>query len=318
MNSKSQTKLFLNLNLLENNDLDNFCDIVCLVPFLSDESYRYVVSKMGLHNEGLYTGLYFNGKDYISSAASLEDCDYSVIPFKYNPADDRVARIIQEAKAKNKTVLAFHYDDYEGELETANNVILFRASVGRSTIKKNERVFPAIVADHNFYTEDESNRPARSIGFCGLMYPFRQKFLDQLGLVCPHEYISRKNFFAAELPPKEARHSYYKILNNNKFSFCMRGAGNFSSRLYETLMMNRIPVLINTDTILPLESVIAWNNYIISYPDNDLNKIAANINSKSTWTPPNRLIWQKYFSALGFVRNLKLYIAEKPEKTKTF
>ena len=42
-----------------------------------------------------------------------------------------------------------------------------------------------------------------------------------------------------------------KNLRDNCFNVCMRGAGNFSYRLYETMMMGRIPIIINSDQVFP-------------------------------------------------------------------
>ena len=50
---------------------------------------------------------------------------------------------------------------------------------------------------------------------------------------------------------------FYDNMKNNPYTFCMRGGGNFSVRLYETLAMGRIPVLIDTDSRLPLP----WKNW---------------------------------------------------------
>jgi hypothetical protein len=60
---------------------------------------------------------------------------------------------------------------------------------------------------------------------------------------------------------------------NNLYTFCLRGTGNFSVRFYETLAMGRIPVLINTDCKLPLESVINWNKHALIVDENDVNRL---------------------------------------------
>jgi len=43
----------------------------------------------------------------------------------------------------------------------------------------------------------------------------------------------------------------------------MRGMGNFSVRFYETLAVGRIPVLLNTDCLLPLDKIINWEKHCI-------------------------------------------------------
>ena len=48
--------------------------------------------------------------------------------------------------------------------------------------------------------------------------------------------------------------------NKSLFTFCYRGAGNFSYRFYETLMMGRIPILVNTDCVFPFEDKVDINS----------------------------------------------------------
>lgn len=56
---------------------------------------------------------------------------------------------------------------------------------------------------------------------------------------------------------------FYQNIERNLFTFCLRGSGNFSVRFYETLMMGRIPVLIDTDVRLPYHNNINWNKHCV-------------------------------------------------------
>ena len=49
---------------------------------------------------------------------------------------------------------------------------------------------------------------------------------------------------------------YYENIKNSDYVLVFKRTGNFSIRLYETLMMGRIPIFINTDCLLP------FNNHI--------------------------------------------------------
>ena len=51
------------------------------------------------------------------------------------------------------------------------------------------------------------------------------------------------------------------------FILCCRGKGNWSIRFYETLCADRIPVLLDTDVVLPKEEVIHWDTVIIKDSD---------------------------------------------------
>jgi hypothetical protein len=53
-----------------------------------------------------------------------------------------------------------------------------------------------------------------------------------------------------------ATRAFFDNIFNNPYTFCLRGAGNFSVRFYETIVMGRIPLLIDIDIRLPIEGVI--------------------------------------------------------------
>ncbi len=56
---------------------------------------------------------------------------------------------------------------------------------------------------------------------------------------------------------------FYTNIESNLYTVCMRGAGNFSVRLYETLLMGRIPVVIYSDMKMPLAAHIDWNARVV-------------------------------------------------------
>jgi len=56
---------------------------------------------------------------------------------------------------------------------------------------------------------------------------------------------------------------FYENIFNNAYTFCIRGVGNFSVRLYETLAVGRIPIILNTDCKLPLSNSIDWSKHCI-------------------------------------------------------
>ncbi|WP_417939647.1 exostosin domain-containing protein [Flavobacterium sp. RS13.1] len=56
---------------------------------------------------------------------------------------------------------------------------------------------------------------------------------------------------------------FFENIQNNLYTFCLRGNGNFSVRFYETLIMGRIPVLVDTDVRLPLADEIDWKSHCL-------------------------------------------------------
>ena len=56
---------------------------------------------------------------------------------------------------------------------------------------------------------------------------------------------------------------FLENIKDNAYTFCLRGAGNFSVRFYETLAMGRIPLVMDTDFRLPIDSLIQWENHCV-------------------------------------------------------
>ena len=298
-------KLHLNLDQFITDDLCGFTEIPFIVPFLSEDTYRLLNEKQNIWNESLYTKMFFNGKGLFEKS-ELETCDYSVLPFKFSTADNRVNSICNDAANYNKTVIGFYNDDNEHPIDTPSNLILFRTSIGKSTKQANERVMPVFVPDHFNGIYDTND----SIGFCGYGYPFRRYALEQIRSLYKTDIIYRDGFFGGGMSKVLSRREYYTNLSNNKYTFCMRGAGNFSYRFYEALSFGRIPILIDTDTLLPLQTKIEWSEHIIVL-DNNINSISQikdKIESANISMIGNRNLWEEYFTPQGFTRNLQYFL----------
>jgi hypothetical protein len=88
------------------------------------------------------------------------------------------------------------------------------------------------------------------------------------------DFIYRDKYRAgavSQLQREKSTEEFFENLNNSPYTFCLRGAGNFSVRFYESLASGRIPVLIDTDVQLPLENQIDWDQHICRIlPNEDL------------------------------------------------
>ena len=112
---------------------------------------------------------------------------------------------------------------------------------------------------------------------------------------------------------------FYENMNLNPYTFCIRGAGNFSVRFYETLAMGRIPVLINTDCKLPLDNSISWNNHACIIDEKDINNMDAlltDFHSKFTdesfevFQENNRELWLNKLQRVSYFKQIhKQFIA---------
>lgn len=71
---------------------------------------------------------------------------------------------------------------------------------------------------------------------------------------------------------KRLKESYLQTLHASKLSLCPYSLNNgiVRYRLYETMAMARIPVLVGNDCILPLEDRIQWNKCIIRIDEKDV------------------------------------------------
>ena len=106
----------------------------------------------------------------------------------------------------------------------------------------------------------------------------------------------------------------YNNIHNNLFTFCYRGGGNFSYRFYETLMMGRIPLLINTHCIFPFPDKINIHSIalVINEDELDFNNLTTiiqnyynnNLHNLLNIQQNNRYIWETYLSPHGFLNNI--------------
>ena len=106
---------------------------------------------------------------------------------------------------------------------------------------------------------------------------------------------------------------YYNNIKDSDYVLCIRGNGNFSIRFYETLMMGRIPVFINTDCILPFEKQINWKNHVVWVEWEEINRINEiifefhkNIHPKKfkELQNKNRKLWKNKLQPKFMIKNL--------------
>lgn len=79
-------------------------------------------------------------------------------------------------------------------------------------------------------------------------------------------FIIRSKYRAGATTPEEKHTTsleFYQNMVESDYVVCVRGGGNFSVRLYETLAMGRIPVFVDTDCLLPFEDKINWRKHVV-------------------------------------------------------
>ena len=112
---------------------------------------------------------------------------------------------------------------------------------------------------------------------------FRKKamgFLEKSPLV--ETSFLKRDFFSVnkhtiKLPREILRSQYIENMTHSDFVLAPKGDGNFSIRFYEALALGRIPVLVDTQSILPCEDEIPYNEYIVRVPHQKIPFIGAYI-----------------------------------------
>lgn len=88
-------------------------------------------------------------------------------------------------------------------------------------------------------------------------------------------FIRRSRYRGSPDPAERRRMTYdfYENIDGTDYTVCMRGGGNFSVRLYETLAMGRIPLFIDTDCRLPFDDELDWRSIVVWVDESDIDSI---------------------------------------------
>ena len=166
---------------------------------------------------------------------------------------------------KGKPLVVCLLCDYDGRLKLPPNVFLLRTSLQRKLRHPREYVLPYLFEsfDGPFEPAPLSDKP--TVGFCGLSNAWRQPLLDAFAASpdVQTDFIIRHQFWGGKPFDEALMVEFRNNLRNNAYTIASRGAGNFSMRFYQALSVGRIPVLLDTDMVLPFEEKIDWNRYII-------------------------------------------------------
>lgn len=130
------------------------------------------------------------------------------------------------------------------------------------------------------------------------------------------DFILRKKYRAGATTEEEKQRTteaFFKNIESNLYTFCIRGHGNFSVRLYEVLAMGRIPVVVDTDCRYPLESMIDWKEHALIVPEENVAELPERLksfhNSKSeaalkSLQEDNRALWKSKLDRIGYFKSL--------------
>ena len=272
----------------------------------------------------------------------------------------RAQRFCSDAAERGlETVVLLNSDD-DTHLHLPHSHV-FRTSLCARTRLPNEWALPAWHDDLGRRLGSLTWRPKRPtpiVGFCGrvaaeapllsrrlrrlgrrLGAPFglnfdrtdglhvRREAMDALDASSNVEtsFILRDIYFGtgstAPADRERIRREYVHNLVESDYTLCVRGYGNFSVRFYETMSVGRIPVLIDTDCVLPYDFLHDYRELCVIVPEHDLSRAAEYVRafhdrlddvSFRRLQRRVRDFWEQNLSPPGFFRNLPSHWAEPP------
>jgi hypothetical protein len=293
---------FLNLHKITIEKLTDWHSTFSLIPFIKTKTYSEL-KKTNLNDliyENIFHPLFLNGKNF--NHVCVEDpaqADVFINPLKFNIED--IYPYLDLSKKLNIKIIGFLFDDDATPLNLPDNVIVYRSSLLKSLKHQNERILPYIAPDQKYC----NILPEKAVGFCGRTQHGRLELLNDIKQSgCKTSFLIRDSYWNhwADNDTKlvDSRREFNKNLTDNMFHFCYRGHGNFSYRFYEILSFGRVPVLIDSDNLLPFENFIKWKDYIILLKKGDINKLPSIIESQTFDLDKIRKLWEDYFSPLGY------------------
>lgn len=243
-----------------------------------------------------------------SSAFVLTGADESDIIIHNEPIQDKgrcnrlLKNISRQYMPYGKKVAVFIIDDYERRYCQFDNLILLRTSMRASKQRSNEILLPYIWESptHALPVCEKGDKPA--VAFCGLLSKHRAKIirLFEKSPLVHCDFIKRTQFWGGQPHASSLISEFYGNMLKSQFVICNRGRGNFSIRFYQTLASGRIPVLVDTDMVLPFAEFINWNDLIV-FEKNEkkcLEKVVAFFNQNDIAGAQKRCsqVHEKFFS----------------------
>ena len=236
---------------------------------------------------------------------ALRDAD--VVLCAHDPVTQRqAARHVASLAADSGKPLFMHTDSDDVRPSAPVDGLLWRSSAFRSRLRSHERIATGCVPDlrEERTSEDPEFLPWQrtpTLGFIGhVASGFRSLGYLRRGWQHFHGFRLRERALGAlersslvetdflrrsrNLGPPMAgvdgdtairamRREYVRSVFSNQYSLCMRGAGNWSYRLFESLSAGRIPLLVDTDCALPLEDEVPWESHLCRVPIGQLASI---------------------------------------------
>ena len=208
-----------------------------------------------------------------------------------------LAACVEAARRRGLPIVGVAYGDADGAIDFP--AAFFRPSVYRSARRSSEVAMPAYVEDVGRAGVDARPFPAGKpcLGFVGraalggpvdrLRYAARswlranprrdgRYYRRALLAAAAHDpslallAVTRQAYSghrdSVELDPETARREYLANLAAADFALAPRGDGNYSLRFYEALSLGRVPVVPDTEIVLPLDGIVDYSRFAVVLP----------------------------------------------------
>lgn len=124
---------------------------------------------------------------------------------------------------------------------------------------------------------------------------------------------------------EQARNEFITNIQHSDFVLAPRGEANISTRFYETLALGRIPVLVDTEVVLPLEKIIDYEKFVVRVPHTELSRIGDYIMrwystlSEEEWAARQRLARETFEKYLRYDHFFNFVLPRlRTERPETF
>ncbi len=192
-------------------------------------------------------------------------------------------------------------------------VIGFCGQTNSSTYNAIKETIRTVFRNLKFYCKLSNELPQKIQSTSKL----RSKVLEEIKKSSKLEanFIERNKYRAGVKSKEERQKTTQEFYNNIKetdYTVCIRGAGNFSVRFYETLAMGRIPIFVNTDCILPLADKIDWKKHVVWIEENEIPFIEEKVLDFHNNCTPEKLkeiqysnpkLWEEKLTLGGFFKH---------------
>ena len=225
------------------------------------------------------------------------------------------------AGLKGRTVVFFN-DDNDSHISKHPHTWLFRTSFYKTQQQLQEFALATWSKDWGvFEPQPWSDKP--KVSFCGT---FDDHGVRKAGVQALTSYpnidtnfIVRQQFWggwigsgrSAEIG-KNVRKDFLLNIASGGYVLCGRGGGNFSYRWAETIMSGRIPLLIDTDCVLPFDFLVDWGKVFPIIKKTDIRHIGDVLLDFHNSLGPDefverqktmRALWEEWISPVGFFSN---------------